>query len=307
MSATPITLGLDLTATGAKAPLHIRSGAALGRTVPLGDVADYLVLAAEAGVDFVTFGESFRLDEAPRPDAWLDPAVVTSRLAAAGLLASAPAVVAALPAGFLDPVRLARAIAGIHARSGGRAGWQLPTSPTAGGVHAEVRRVWAASRDAATGGHQPLLVTAPTEATTAVVAGQHSDVVRLRVSERAEASERRSAIRTAAAAAGRNPDQVRVVLDVVTVLADDTASARFRADLLRDLGEQPGPAALTVAGTPGEVASELESWVADGAVDGFVLIPGSLPTDVLALVSGLAPQLRERGLLPAAPVSTLIS
>lgn len=298
-----LLLGVDLTTTGAKAPLHRRSSAGTGQRVSLGDVADYVALSRDAGAELVTFGESFRLDDAPRNDAWLDPAVIASRLAAAGLLDGGQRVVSALPGGFLDPMRLARAIAGIHARSGGRAGWQLPTSTTSGGVHAEVRRVWSLTPEARTGGRAPLLVTAPTDPATAVVAGRWSDVVRLRVTDVAEARRRRLAIRTAAEQAGRNPDDVRVVVDAVTVISDDAASALFRADLLRDLGTVEGPEPLTVAGTGGGVADVLQEWVEADAADGFVVLPGSLPTDVLAIAGSLAPELRERGLLaPADPV-----
>ncbi|GMA30872.1 hypothetical protein [Litorihabitans aurantiacus] len=297
-------LGLDLTSLGAKASTFARPGAATGDRVDVAAVAEYVDLVRAAGVDLLTFGESFRLDDAPRPDAWLDPAVIASRLAAAGALADGPVVVPALPAGFLDPVRLARAVAGIHARSGGRAGWQLPISVTAGGVHAEVRRVWNGTPGAATGGRAPLIVTAPTEATTAVVAGRHSDVVRLTVSSPVEAARRRHAIRTAALEAGRNPDDVRVVVDAVTVIAQDAPSALFRADLIRDLAGASDRDQLTVAGTARGVADVFEDWFTQGAVDGFVIQPGSLPADVHALAAELAPELRERGLLGVAGSTT---
>ncbi|PWD49422.1 hypothetical protein C8046_00490 [Serinibacter arcticus] len=303
---TGLTLGLDLTTLGAKASSFRRPGAGGNERVSLSDVAEHVALAAAAGVDLITFGESFRLDTTARADAWLDPAVIASRLAASGALTGGPTVVPALPAGFLDPVRLARAVAGIHARSGGRAGWQLPISATAGGVHAEVRRVWEATPDAQTGGHSPLVVTAPQEATTAVVAGRFSDVVRLQVSDLAEAKRRRTAIRTAAEQAGRNPDDVRVLVDAVTVIGQDAASALFRADLLRDLGTHTDHDELTVAGTARGVADVFEDWYTQGAVDGFVVLPGSLPADVQALAHELAPALAERGLLAGVAASAVV-
>lgn len=295
MSTQHFTLGIDLTAAGARTSVAQRATAGSGEAVSLGELADYLTLAGQSGADFVTFGESFRLDDVSRNDAWLDPAIVASRLAAAGLLEGAPAIVSALPAGRLDPIRLARAIAGIHERSGGRAGWQVPISPTAGGVHAEIRRVWAATPAAATGGRAPLLVTAPADVSAAVVAGKHSDVVRLRVRDRAEAARRRDAIRAAAEQAGRNPDDVRVLVEAVTVIGQDAASALFRADLVRELGPAAHEHSLTVAGTAAGVAEELAQWV--GAVDGFVLVPGSLPTDAVAIARELAPALASRGLI----------
>lgn len=298
MTSTALTLGIDLTGLGAKAPVHTRArGTDLpAQHVSLGDVSDYLHLISEAGIDLVTVGESFRLDDAPRPDAWLDPAVLVSRLAAAGLLHGATTLVPALPAGLLDPVRLARAVASLQVRTQGRTGWQVRTSPTSGGVHAEVRRVWEGDRAlAAAATAAPLLVTTLTDPADVVVAGRHSDVVRLRVTGVAQARERRDAIRTAAAAAGRNPADVRVVLDVLTVIGQDDASARFRADLLRDVSDAPREEPLTIAGTAASVAAELGGWA--GVVDGFVLVPGSLPTDVVAIAGALVPALTERALL----------
>lgn len=295
-----ITLGLDLTGLGARAPQHTRARAASTQHVALGDVSDYLHLADQAGIDLVTIGEAFRLDDSPRADAWLDPAVLVSRLAAAGLLHGTTTIVPALPAGLLDPVRLARAVASLQARTDGRAGWQVPAPVTSGGVHAEVRRVWAGDRGlSAAGITAPLLLTAPAEAAAAVVVGRYSDVVRLRVTDLHEARARREAIRTAAAEAGRNPDDVRVVVDVVTVIGQDDASAQFRADLLRDVAAGTTPDdVLTVAGTAQAVAGVLAEWA--DVVDGFVLVPGSLPTDVLAITHGLIPALASLGLITAA-------
>lgn len=86
-----------------------------------------------------------------------------------------------------------------------------------------------------------------------------------------------------------------MVVDAITVIGDDAASALFRADLLRDLGSQADT--LTVAGTARGVAEELQAWSASGAVDGVVILPGSVPTDVVALATQLAPELRSLGVL----------
>lgn len=288
---TGLVLGLDLTGAGVAPARHRRTTAPVQR-LALGDLADYVQLAQTAGIDLVVLGESFRLDDAARSDSWLDPAVAASRLAAAGLLAGRTHVVPALPAGYLDPLRLARAIGALQDRSGGRAGWQVPIFPTADGVHAEIRRAWHA-RTERHGGTTPLLVTAPREASDAVVVGNHSDVVRLDVRSRAEAIARRRAVRTAAERAGRDPEDVRVLVDARCVIGEDSASAQFRADLLRDLDADLDP--LTFAGTGQDVAQELHDWAEAGAADGFVLTPGSLRSDVTAIVRELAPALDSRG------------
>lgn len=50
------------------------------------------------------------------------------------------------------------------------------------------------------------------------------------------------------------------------------------------------------AGTPAEVADELERWLAAGA-DGFVIMPALVPRTLDRVTSLLVPELRERGLL----------
>jgi FMN-dependent oxidoreductase (nitrilotriacetate monooxygenase family) len=53
----------------------------------------------------------------------------------------------------------------------------------------------------------------------------------------------------------------------------------------------------TFAGTPGQVADELQTWFEAGAADGFNIMPPYLPGGLTDFVDGVVPILRERGLV----------
>ncbi|MGW3092301.1 LLM class flavin-dependent oxidoreductase [Streptomyces sp. NPDC001102] len=54
---------------------------------------------------------------------------------------------------------------------------------------------------------------------------------------------------------------------------------------------------LTFAGTPEQVADQIESWFTRGAADGFNIMPPVLPSGLDAFVDHVVPILRARGLL----------
>ncbi|MFJ8029869.1 MULTISPECIES: LLM class flavin-dependent oxidoreductase [unclassified Streptomyces] len=53
----------------------------------------------------------------------------------------------------------------------------------------------------------------------------------------------------------------------------------------------------TFAGTPEQVADEIETWFTQGAADGFNIMPAVLPSGLDAFVEHVVPLLRARGLL----------
>ncbi|MFI9251684.1 LLM class flavin-dependent oxidoreductase [Streptomyces sp. NPDC053069] len=53
---------------------------------------------------------------------------------------------------------------------------------------------------------------------------------------------------------------------------------------------------LTFAGTPEQVADEIETWFTRGAADGFNIMPAVLPSGLEAFVEHVVPVLRARGL-----------
>jgi alkanesulfonate monooxygenase SsuD/methylene tetrahydromethanopterin reductase-like flavin-dependent oxidoreductase (luciferase family) len=79
------------------------------------------------------------------------------------------------------------------------------------------------------------------------------------------------------------------------------SSARARRDLLADLStsEPAWVRTLSHLGSSQQLADLVEAWVSDDVVDGFTVLPGSVPHDLFALVTDVVPALRERGLLHA--------
>ncbi|MFG2356154.1 LLM class flavin-dependent oxidoreductase [Streptomyces sp. NPDC048521] len=57
---------------------------------------------------------------------------------------------------------------------------------------------------------------------------------------------------------------------------------------------------LTFAGTPEQVAGQIEAWFTQGAADGFNIMPAVLPSGLDAFVEHVVPLLRARGLLRSA-------
>ncbi|MBN9269858.1 MAG: LLM class flavin-dependent oxidoreductase, partial [Mesorhizobium sp.] len=54
----------------------------------------------------------------------------------------------------------------------------------------------------------------------------------------------------------------------------------------------------TVAGTPRQIADQLEDWYRAGAADGFNLMFPLLPEDWLNFAGQVVPELQRRGLVP---------
>ncbi|WP_341358536.1 hypothetical protein V5H98_12155 [Georgenia sp. M64] len=287
----PAQVALDLTALGVTADDDLGADLPVAKA-DLARLASYTRAAHEAGVDFVALGEGFRLrtDRVLRPESWLDPVVAARRI---GPHAGPGGLVAAVPAGAdLRPVAaelaqvglVGTAWAGVQTRAGAPAarlaGEERPARGTGTRVVVEVRD----ERDVET-------------------AGSFADVVRIREQDAAWARELRFAVRAAARAAGRG--DIPVLVDLHAVVSTQRSAAVERAALVADIaGGAPWTGALAGVGTVSDVADTIEAWVTGGSADGVVVVPGSVPADVAALVHGLLPELRGRGLL--APATTAV-
>ena len=139
------------------------------------------------------------------------------------------------------------------------------------------------------------------------LAGQVADVVRIRAAELDEAVTLRTEVRAAAVAAGRDPDDVRVLVDLFAVIGPDDGSAAARLDLLRRMEDEVvDEGSLVTAGSPVQLAVTIQDWVDAGAADGFVVRPAALATDLDAFVAAVVPVLQGSGYLrPGYPGTTL--
>lgn len=262
----PLTLGLDLTGLGRQ------HDAPVGTTEPAADRAvlhrldRYATAATEHGIGFVSLGHGFRLGRASTGA--LDAVRAAARLTVPTL--------AELPA--------AAAHRGTRALRPGTAVC-LP-----GPVTAELATSWRA-----VGGRVVLAVDTVEQAEAA---GGVADTVRLRTDDPHWARELRYAARAAARGAGREVD---VLVDLHAVLSVRREVAAERAALITAVadGVAPWAGAAVVVGSPEDLLDEISAWVGAGAVDGFVLHPGSVRADVRALLCDVLPVLRAELAEPA--------
>jgi len=155
-------------------------------------------------------------------------------------------------------------------------------------------------------GRPPVVVRADEEGEIEL-AGRRADVVRVHARTLEEARDKRTQVHDAARAAGRDPRDVIVLVDVFVVLAQQEAAAESRLWLLQDLeGVEWQTDSLTHVGTPAALAETVAQWVNAGAVDGFHVRPASLSTDLDLFVDEVVPALQEAGLFRTEyPGSTL--
>lgn len=193
--------------------------------------------------------------------------------------------------GDVDPRLLADALTTLNALSSGRVGWEPVVSPGARWHDAPP-----VIRAVASAGH-PLTVIRADDPEALDVAARSADVVRIAAPGLDAACALRDRVRAAAAAAGRRPDDLVVLLDAEVHLADDAAAARTSLERLdAEAGVLP-PSTVRIVGSAVELANVVERAVALRAADGITFLPLVLPTDLRAITGEVVPLLAGRGLL----------
>jgi len=100
--------------------------------------------------------------------------------------------------------------------------------------------------------------------------------------------------------AGRDPDEVAVLADLVVFLGAETDEARSRKQAMdAAFGHTYRSDALVFVGTPAELADLMEEWRGAG-IQGFRLRPGAIPHDLELVVTELVPELQRRSLFRTA-------
>ncbi|MFJ9364059.1 LLM class flavin-dependent oxidoreductase [Nocardia sp. NPDC101769] len=145
-------------------------------------------------------------------------------------------------------------------------------------------------------GQPPVAVRAADPHSTRV-AVHRADLIRIAAPDLATAAATRAELRSAVAAAGRDPNRVRVLLDLDIHLADTVDAATADVAQLEEWTSTPAPATVFHIGTTSELRDLLRSVESDCAADGVVLRPLALAAAVPHLPT-LTPSLRERLGLP---------
>ena len=148
-------------------------------------------------------------------------------------------------------------------------------------------------------GHALVVLRVDSDASLAVAAGR-ADVVRVAAPHIEAAGAERARVRRAVRAAGRDPDDVTVLLDVEVLTAPTAAQARAEVAQLEAWAPHT-PRSLSYTGTPDGLAGLLHDLQAVGAADGVTLVPLTLPSGLAQITRQVLPRLREQGVIAAVP------
>lgn len=141
---------------------------------------------------------------------------------------------------------------------------------------------------------QPIVVV---DADDHALVGSHADVVVVRGGDAGAVADARTAIRAAVGAAGRDPDDVTVLADVIV------GEPARRAALDELAGGRPA-GRLELVAPADRVAATIDDWVASGVADGVLIRPDVLPDTLDWLAAEVVAHLDEPP-APTAPGTTL--
>ncbi|MDR6978733.1 alkanesulfonate monooxygenase SsuD/methylene tetrahydromethanopterin reductase-like flavin-dependent oxidoreductase (luciferase family) [Streptomyces sp. 3330] len=141
-------------------------------------------------------------------------------------------------------------------------------------------------------GH-PVRVVDATEGHAGPTAARYADVALVRAASPAQARTVRDRLRADAAAAGRDPDSLLVLVSLLIDLGDGEHAA---APGHGGGGPRQTPQGPLYRGGPVDLADLIASWHKDGAADGFHLVPVEPLRDLERLVNGTVALLQHRGL-----------
>ncbi|MBM7458438.1 LLM class flavin-dependent oxidoreductase [Rhodococcus coprophilus] len=130
-------------------------------------------------------------------------------------------------------------------------------------------------------------------------AAPSGNVIRVRATDLREAGKVRDRLRSEAAAEGRDPESVTVLVDLEVLVDPDARAARRHARIESAARREPGT--LSYVGTPEGLASLIADIHSVGVADGVTLVPVPAPFTVEHLVDGTLPWLEARGLLTISP------
>ncbi len=155
---------------------------------------------------------------------------------------------------------------------------------------------------------RPVIVQWDMSAEGLALAAATADVFLASCATLEEAKAFSASLRAATATAGRDPAELRVLLNLTPILAATGPAAEARATdldatvppaaaqaLLAEAGEDGPRSGLRFIGTAAALAEQMGAWVAAGACDGWNLRPAVLPDDLGPLLSELVPALQRAG------------
>ncbi|MFM2078249.1 MAG: hypothetical protein RJA49_2139, partial [Actinomycetota bacterium] len=135
-------------------------------------------------------------------------------------------------------------------------------------------------------GQPPIVIIADGDAASAVAA-RRADIIVIDADDAGRAHRRRAELRDAVAAAGRDANDVAILVRARVSTVDE------RAALDAATTAQAPSVVLDVVGDAEFVAATLQQWWSTESADGFVLLPDALPSTLDWLVDDVVPRLQQ--------------
>ncbi len=153
---------------------------------------------------------------------------------------------------------------------------------------------------------RPVLVQWDTSAAGLTLAARTAEVFLTRCQTQVEATTFATQLRQRAQALGRPAAALRILAEVMPILAASAEEATARAAALDALAPPAPDAPPRFVGTPAAFAAYLLGWQAAGACDGFNILPAVLPDDATVLAEAVVPLLRAQGAFRTAYAGTML-
>ncbi len=282
-TVTDAYIGIDLTVLGAHEH-HSEYDLGFDHVyASLPKLASCVSAACEGGLDLISLSRDFQARSEGASD--MDAVKTMARLAQHGSAGFSAEVSA-------EPEKINRAVIELREQKDGWGAIEISVTPTTdlSGIAAELEAartqgihvcVRVEASDLEFIDHEELVTSA--------------DYVRLGTDDPHVARECRFALRSAARKCGSD---IVVLVDLGVVISGNHQAANEREILLKAIsGHTLFEGRARVVGTVYDVADEVERWIGNGAADGIVLLPASLPTDLASVIRGVMPLLRARGAL----------
>jgi alkanesulfonate monooxygenase SsuD/methylene tetrahydromethanopterin reductase-like flavin-dependent oxidoreductase (luciferase family) len=153
---------------------------------------------------------------------------------------------------------------------------------------------------------QPLVVVGVADDHSASVAAAHADIAVIGAPDATAAQQARADLRRRTSQAGRDPDDLTVLLSVNVVLDTSEQAAQRALVELDELAGEAHTETVSFAGTGESLAARVSSWFAQEVLDGVVLRPAELAPGLASIAGAFMPSLRAAGLLDAAASDGLL-
>lgn len=147
--------------------------------------------------------------------------------------------------------------------------------------------------------YRPVILHAGDAPQERAFAARHADVVTSGPAGLGDALAFRRDMVARSLAAGKGPQDVKIIQAGTFILAETDSDAQEKAQWIRDQLPDTAWDGEAFIGSYAKVADQLLDFARSGAVDGFGMTPWLHPSELEDVVNHLVPELQDRGIYPA--------